>query len=125
MRDQLISFEVAKLAKEKGFNIHCEFRFNRYKNNKLEPSPGLKVKTDTTQIYAPTQSLLQKWLRESHNIHINCIYSTMQSIINKYGTGMYFWGIHEAPQLDQKVECFNNYEEALEVALFEALKLIK
>lgn len=52
MKEEFISFETAKLAKEKGFK---EVIFESDGTGNL------------TRIYnVPTQSLLQKWLRENH-----------------------------------------------------------
>ena len=88
MKEQLISFDTAKLAKEGGFNIPC---FYYYEDNNLkEPylengsSTDVDFRVDLTDLLenmnnkhlsgdfvsAPTQSLLQKWLREVRNIHI-------------------------------------------------------
>jgi len=92
MTDQLITFETAKLSKEKGFDL-----INHLKN-------GLP----------PTQSLLQKWLRENHNIHI-VISPTMGAIIVELLNPALTWG-SIPPQ--------KSYEEALEAGLIEALKLI-
>ena len=71
-------------------------------------------------VSAPSQSLLQKWLREKHNIHVWCELLDRKNIyrakvcdnspsLKYYG----FW--------DDK----RSYEEALEIGLQEALKLIK
>ena len=66
---------------------------------------------------APTQSLLQKWLREKHDIHITITSISQES-----------WQYHiQKPKDklgDNYEEDFENYEEALEVGLQEALKLI-
>ena len=69
---------------------------------------------------APTQSLLQRWLREIHEIHIEitskkyktkvatCIPRTFKYIIN----GVY------------SLTFYNSYEEALDEGLLQGLKLI-
>lgn len=78
MKEQLIDFETAKLAKDKRFNIRCADMFTD------KPSVITNIaawdedkypdyfKQDL--IWRPTQGLLQRWLREIHNIHINIIY---------------------------------------------------
>ena len=68
MQENLISFEVAKLAKEKGFTLNC-FGQNYYiSETKLCKSNKLLDK-DLTNVYsAPTQSLLQRWLLERNII---------------------------------------------------------
>lgn len=77
MEDQIISFNTARLAKEKGFSGLC---YNYYEVANGDPwlnhtvnSPvdynGVK---DTRRILfsAPTQGLLQKWIREVHGVHV-------------------------------------------------------
>lgn len=65
---------------------------------------------------APTQSLLQKWLRDVHNIYVR-----VDSVsINSH----YFW-IRIFPHYISFGKNVKTYEDALEVGLFEALKLIK
>ena len=106
----LISFETAKLAKEKGFKKLCDFSYDE---------DGI-LTGNCEQSYnyvAPTQSLLQKWLREKHDIHITITSISQES-----------WQYHiQKPKDklgDNYEEDFENYEEALEVGLQEALKLI-
>ena len=110
MKEQLISFETAKLAKEKGFKKLCDFSYDE---------DGI-LTGNCEQSYnyvAPTQSLLQKWLREKHDIHITITSISQES-----------WQYHiQKPKDklgDNYEEDFENYEEALEVGLQEALKLI-
>ena len=65
-----------------------------------------------------SQSLLQKWLREEHKIHIVIMPCIIPSNEVKYYifTGKLKW---------DWAELFDTYEEALEVGLQEALKLVK
>lgn len=77
---------------------------------------------------------IQKWLREVHNIDVNPI-CTYKNGIRLYHLGIIF--INSNNKIDtiilkSKIEerehinmLFKNYEEALEVGIFEALKLIK
>lgn len=110
MKDTLVGFKVAKLAKEKGFNIRSEpYRYDS--KGELTLLEGIN---------APTQSLLQKWLREIHKIDIfitkvknNYAPSVYSKNISKHAIGVTLFGKDKT------------YEEALEVGLQEALKLIK
>ena len=69
---------------------------------------------------APTQSLLQKWLREKHDIHI-----IIQTGINdKIWYSFQLLQISNNTILLDKEEMYNTYEEALEIALKESLSLI-
>ena len=124
MEDQLISFETAKLAKEKGFILGIGwFGFN----NKFYVSEGAQIGMlcDNHRGENPvacTQSLLQKWLREVHDIHIDIRTNTVSG-------GNYFFYLFQtrAPFYTLFVSEKNSdtYEEALEYALKESLKLIK
>ena len=61
---------------------------------------------------APTQSLLQKWFREEHGIDVYCM---------PVGDDSYKWYNNIA---SHNPVLTGTYEEALEVGLQEALKLI-
>jgi len=104
MKEQLISFETAKLAKEKGC-IYSQPKINH---------------DNTIGIQNCTQSLLQKWLREEHQIHIREFYGS-------YGEK---WSFQIEPcnsgNKPPFVSDFNfeTYELALETGLRKALKLI-
>lgn len=113
MKEQLISFKTAELAKEKGFLEYCE---NFYSSKGiLNESTGNEI-----TYLAPTQSLLQKWLRENHNIHID--------ISMQYN--VWFYSVNKIPFNHFKDNdivggtYFSSYEKALEKGLYEALKLI-
>lgn len=123
MKDEIVTYETAVLAKEKGFDRFCFDAYNTHKmlysngwleyidDNEIEipfTSKALKSK----DILAPTQSLLQRYLREVHNIDI---ISPM-----KFKSG-YACQIVENPGM----KVFKTYEEALEKELQESLKLIK
>ena len=55
--EELVIYEVAKLAKEKGFDVPTDFCYEQ---------SGCLVRVGS--ISAPTQSLLQRWLREEKGI---------------------------------------------------------
>ena len=114
MKEELISFDVAKLAKEKGFNEPIKKVYNTL--GEVWDAHYSYMKNDNVDsgasCTAPTQSLLQKWLREEHEIHP--------------------WVQQKATYYFPRVGPYNkgdnigmNYEEALEIALLEGLKLIK
>ena len=157
MKEQLISFETAKLAKEKDFNIlqhSYYFEDGEFKENSLKGTNGYygeeyefnlsefnenwndkwltkktgdrcfgcsKQKGHLETFSAPTQSLLAKWLREQHNIYVTSQIGNLD-FINTYH--------YEIRYIDKnKFMCkvngnFKTYEEALEIGLQKALKLI-
>lgn len=107
MEDKRISFETAKLATEKGFNIHiCVC--GGYPDCLCHNIP-------------PTQSLLQKWLREEHNIQVHC-HSHTKNSEGKYRD--YVAYVNEEIINDARDEEYQTYEEALEVGLRFALEML-
>lgn len=94
MTEELVTLETAKLLKEKGMFTDIEF---------------------------PTQFVAQKWLRETKNLHIEISY-----MYENYWT----YDILTIPRhdliglSDRPIIRYNTYEEALELGLQEALKLI-
>jgi hypothetical protein len=129
MKEQLISFETAKLAKEKGFDwqtrdgYHSDLQDNDFWEDwDLYLSDHYNKRLISQGVYsAPTQSLLQKWLREVHEIHIN-INTFYFEDLEKYG-----YEVEDIIHKDGWMVLSNTagtYEEALEFGLQEALKLI-
>lgn len=133
IEEKLITFDTAKLAKEKQFNvpvIYChEWTKNEVRICKNEWEKGITVNwnshTGEENGYcvifysAPTQSLLQRWLREVHNIHIWIEYYTDLKV---YDYRLVSSLIEEDTNNDEDV--FETHEEALEIGLQEALKLL-
>lgn len=114
MEEKLVSYEVAKLAKEVGFNVVTEYRF--FYNSELTTKTPSQSSKPT--IYAPTQSLLQKWLREVHSIDI-----TIALVATQYG-----FYIHKGRNYTNDGESYSflgTYEQALEQAILKAIKLCK
>lgn len=128
--EQYVSFETAKLAKEKGFNEPCRhYYLNGAKevNNEtimIYDLPYPYNSTDKNYFAAPTQSLLARWLREVHNMCVE-VYSTGYGFIwcicdTDSGTDRRFSnekGTNDAGAWD-------TYEEAMEAGLQDALKLL-
>lgn len=141
MTDEIIKFDTAKLAKEKGFDLPSTGAYAQ------EPEEGavdyetafdaigeLVFTTEDMQsaleyefksYLAPTQSLLQRWLREKYQINVYPILSYTNN--QKYTIELRFdFSRISTSQtgLTEKVY-YDTYEEALEVGLVAALKLIK
>ena len=120
MQEQLISFETAKLAKKKEFNEICQYYYEILD----KPITLQKMSCSNAEGYkqptAPTQSLLAKWLREMHKIIVLVDYEGIDGYYYK------FYSYKEANQnYDASDKNYNTYEEAYEIGLQEALKLIK
>lgn len=132
MIENRVSYEVAKLAKEKGFNELCSHYYVLdFQNFERSELIKFSVPFDNDNVYqevrlskgqphlalAPTQSLLQKWLRDNYKIHL-----TVTSISQKS------WQCHiQSPGDilgDKYIEDAYTYEEALEDGLKEALETL-
>ena len=117
MKEQLIKFETAKLAKEKGFDWEVIDGFT------LEGKPipfanfgYYNWNEEIRDISQSTQSLLQKWLREIHDIHLLNSFQFEQHVF-RVVTNIAFSNPINTHR-------YSSYEEALEIALKIALKLI-
>lgn len=125
MKDELVGIVIAKLAKDKKFDIQTEKYWCNYyigePHNKWKLLPFSELSLNWAEYPAPTQSLLQRWLRETHEIHVEviskkyktkvatCIPRTFKYIIN----GTY------------SLTVYNTYEDALDEGLLQGLQLIK
>lgn len=127
MEDQLVTFETAKLAKEKAFDERITNYFQIGVISKGVQEHTLLVPQKITSLFPnealwarPTQSLLQRWLRDVHNIYI-----TVQPVIF---TGdrepSYFAPVLNNTTINTRWK-FDSWEKALEEGLMESLKLIK
>ena len=142
MEDTRITFETAKLAKEKGFPQEPNRLKIPYYNYKGEFKGDVKDwlrkylrKEDTSDVEsvsAPTQSLLAKWLREKYDIEINITRMPPEVIKSSFNKGnkrikkynMWVWSLNGNPRIENPSLFLDNYEEAYEIGLQEALKLI-
>ena len=156
MDKDIITLDTAILAHEKGFkfifkDIDDDWKADYYEPNNIRYHyhrdskkyyPLSDYYSDTNQniqqywdkehphIDAPTQALLQKWLREIYNIDVQSYLITMEyngrelEIIEEkeYFYRIYIKGI---TQFIGNTNYKNKYEAALEEGLQQALKLIK
>lgn len=133
IKEQYVTFEVASLAKEKGFdepclyyainedkliqcNNHCYTELQKLSNSQLNTSIAVSM---------PTQSLLARWLRETKNI---CVQVFFFEPINY----VYLWeilstrnGLIKDEYYKYEKHNFDTYEEAMEDALQKSLYFLK
>lgn len=125
MEEQKIGFELAILAKSKGFEVKCKYWYDQVGG--LNPRKGPSGAMFYENVgYAYTQSLLQKWLRDVHNIFVEVAKHTNMRYwvdINTIESGELIW--NSLNDLNGNDLYFDTYEEALEAGLLEALNLIK
>jgi len=133
MKEEIITFETAKLAKDSGFQIPCKSKFVVLKTKIVEKTNSThNANSKKDNVYArPTQTLLQKWLREKHNIYAKThpvykngkvMYEFIIFLLNKR-LGEY--GFKNLMSINIEPYYWEMDEEALEKALQEGLKLIK
>jgi len=126
MQEKLITFETAVLAKDKKIIFRDIFPFNYscyLKNGECLNDDAFKD-SEKIQSNIPTQSLLQKWLREVHNIIVNvdCVIENDWLLTIRIDPH-FKTKVYKNMDFDDKYT-FITYEEALEQGLQEALKLI-
>ena len=126
MEDTRVTFETAKLAKEKLFpqSRKAKGKFRDDGSTENLGIGGAMVDTCKEWYERPTQSVLQKWLREVHNIHfeIKPIFDVKDNL-KPYHISV----IKNPSGKDFEYEIvgsLDTYEEALEIGLQKALKLI-
>ena len=142
MEEQLITYPTAVLAKEKGFSEQVEHFWTTHKIPDI--STGSEYQSDRNVFSnwnngqgcypttakevccsAPTQSLLQKWLREVHNIHILMNVGMNNGIKQTFYCNTIVFGTNLYESKFRSITSKYTYEEALEAGIFEGLKLIK
>lgn len=114
---KLVSFEIAKLLKEKGFNWDADHVY-------LCESFFLKVPEDKTIEYvggfpAPYLNEVFEWLLEEYDIFLEFkrdIYGFSYSINKKDEDGIFNVSYYN--------KAYKSYEKCLEAAIFEALNAI-
>jgi hypothetical protein len=116
--EDYVSFEIAKLLKEKGFKGQGE---HFYEDNKITNYINYWFRITPEQRYeaieAPTIQMAMKWLRKEHNLHCDIGYDDLD----------WFWNIisvsedippEERPKLIKDGYAANKtYEEACEEAI--------
>lgn len=147
MEEKLINLETAVLLKDKSFveEVHNYFSkdkdeknfslkqgFNdnywgdNYNHNWNDREPFRPFNENCYS--APPQSLVQKWLREVHNIEFDIIVTKIGENRKSYDIFIIDTSKVEVKQNKKVLYSFfnfKNYEEVLELGLQEALKLIK
>lgn len=117
MQEQMIDRETAILAKKKGFNIISGYYYS---------GDTIIMGYHVDEISACTQSLLQKWLRDTHKIHI-------EISMHEFGKWCFAIrlidsGMEYCPSLAKlnvwDMRDYISYEKALEAGLKFALTLI-
>lgn len=124
IHEEICTYELCKLAKEKGYPQHIgddayivENEYDdEYEVGCCYPFPFIPDYLPT--ITAPTQSLLQRWLREEKKIYIAIsvdIDHDLHRVCFEYGVCYDFDG--RTMEYHNSYDSFGQYEDALEDAL--------
>lgn len=120
--EEICTYEVCKLAREKGFNEYeaCNHIYEDdeqwYTLTTYTNAKGIDWSKDKFTV-APTQSLLQRWLREEKFIDI-AIYPIFINEVRVYPCYVYATNLNKP----KKLNYYNTYEQILEEALKYALE---
>lgn len=116
--EDYVSYETAKLLKEKGFNENTDKQFNL---DKIVGDYNITDRSRHPERYldAPTLQLTMKWLREVHNIAICiCAYYSDNPYELNYRDNKPYWKIRIMNHIfSRDYDSFNTYEEAVEAAI--------
>jgi hypothetical protein len=112
--EDYVSFEIAKLLKEKGFEQHkCQHSYTS--KGEFKWSDDL----DPYECAAPTHQMAMKWLREVHKVNIEIHY-------NRFGENYKYLIIYKPEVLDdiRSLGVYFHYEETVEAALKYVLEYL-
>lgn len=111
IEEDYVSFEVAKLLKEKGFIEPCRHYY--FSNGKISESKGLKHRNSSciNTYSAPTIQRAMKWFRKVHKIYIE----------PRMSKNTFLWG-YRVSKPDGSTFClhantFNGCEDACDAGL--------
>ena len=135
--DELVSFELAKLSKKKGFNEEWFYSYTTDDKSNIDLHSSFDLtgefmfteedlqaaeENEYSAWFAPTRAFLQKWLREEHKIDI---LPTMSKNSRTYGYRIFCIEDGKTIEYVHIYEKHETYELALEQGLIEGLNLIK
>lgn len=86
IKEDYVSFEVAKLLKDKGFNEPTIGTYNIESKNSILVERPIRAIHCEAIISAPTQAMAMMWLREVHKLYIEITPSskTNEFIVDSY-----------------------------------------
>lgn len=146
MEDERITLETAKLLKKTKFDLMVHGCYTEYLKTHKSDNPSFRMKKGEIEFdaawiinhkggdlsnenyinyAAPTQSLLQKWLREKFNIQVYAHSNTIGEIRGEFPKYKDYVGYVNGMSVnDARDEEYQTYEEALEFALQKALTML-
>ena len=107
--EDYVSFEVAKLLKEKGFDIPYNSRGVYINGVLLNPGDGYRLNYEDEIINVCSLQMAMKWLREVHKMYIYVAHDGMENT--------WFARVYNDYKTLSDVDNHSTYEEAAEVAI--------
>lgn len=127
MKEDYVSFKIAKLLKRKGFDWTCSVVYDLERPKSCEINKYYTNFGDSNHnkwsdlVSAPTIQRAMKWLREIHHIHTDIIIEGNSSCIKYYSNIRPFRIMYPTRFGDSidtiKIGTYNTYEEACESAI--------
>ena len=119
IEEAYVNFEIAKLLREKGFDVSCYGRYSvRSKEFHLDTTRPCN-NGGISQYSAPTQQMAMSWLRKEHNIVVDIVplwnYNQWE-----YQVFVITPKTAAEPYIDDMI--YVSYEKAAEVGIFYTLK---
>jgi len=110
--EDYVSFEVAKLLEEKGFNEAC---FAFYNPEGMLIQSGIRLNNIQVGVVkgsysAPTLQMAMKWLREVHGLHVD-----IDPLEGNWRTKIV--ELEDLCEVDRGISLYGTYEEACEAAI--------
>ena len=128
--EDYVSFDVAKLLKEKGFDVYGDGSFDSETEIHREYSPSGKIKSlcgskpHKSGYPAPTLQMVMKWLREVHKLSVEVnrtLFGYIGSIV-AIPSGKFIEFIANEGGDDLSGDQYTTWEEAVEAALKYSLE---
>ncbi len=115
--EDYVSFEIAKLLKEKGFDEPCYAYWHEDENRLIISQSMYPIKNITNPCFfgpaAPTLQMVMKWLREVHHLTIDVFHFRDWKVNIKTIPDDYFKADYSYPELKPA----ETYEQACETAI--------
>ena len=123
--ENYVSFDIAKLLKEKGFNESIRCWYDNFQDFHEEGVRMNNTNCLPPTIMCPTLQMAMKWLREVHNLHVDSsIYiDTDGDSEHEYTYTYWDWLIFNSESgrriAEPQIGCgrYDSYEQACEAAI--------
>lgn len=118
--EDYVSFETAKLLKNKGFDGVTEKYYLKYKGEYILVSRGTAEHPDSS-IDVPTLQMAMKWLREVHSLYVDISFNRFNKTYHFNIVQYYQYDNKNKPYIEQTFyvldNMFDSYEKAIESAI--------